>query len=259
MNAEKAALELYQPMQADVAIHRPPTKVLEEARQAAHALTDVISKKAKPVKFNGEIYLEFEDWQTVGRFYGITARVRETKYVQYDKVSGFEASADAILVSTGQVISSAESLCLNDESNWAKKPMFQLKSMSQTRACAKALRNVLAWVVVLAGYKPTPAEEMDNVFSQKPSQDAPQGTNSSQPVSQHPQEITDPPTACPKCGAALKYHAEGKWGPWWSCSKYPDCDGKISLKKWQKEHPSNPSYAESEPEPEFPPEPGTNG
>ena len=33
--------------------------------------------------------------------------------------------------------------------------------MAQTRAQAKALRNVLAWVVVMAGYAPTPAEEMD--------------------------------------------------------------------------------------------------
>jgi hypothetical protein len=32
--------------------------------------------------------------------------------------------------------------------------------MAQTRACAKALRNVFAWVVVLAGYAPTPAEDM---------------------------------------------------------------------------------------------------
>jgi len=32
--------------------------------------------------------------------------------------------------------------------------------MAQTRAGAKALRNVLAWVVVLAGYRPTPAEEL---------------------------------------------------------------------------------------------------
>jgi len=39
-------------------------------------------------------------------------------------------------------------------------PWFQLASMAQTRAGAKALRNRLAWVVVLAGYKPTPAEEM---------------------------------------------------------------------------------------------------
>ena len=49
-----------------------------------------------------------------------------------------------------------------DESNWSSKPLFQLKSMAQTRACAKALRNVLAWVVVLAGYTPAPAEEMES-------------------------------------------------------------------------------------------------
>lgn len=49
---------------------------------------------------------------------------------------------------------------MQDEPNWRGKPLFQLKSMAQTRACAKALRNVLAWVVVLAGYAPTPSEEM---------------------------------------------------------------------------------------------------
>jgi hypothetical protein len=32
--------------------------------------------------------------------------------------------------------------------------------MAQTRACGKALSNLFKWVVVLAGYKPTPAEEM---------------------------------------------------------------------------------------------------
>ena len=47
MSNEKEALDLYQPMQADVAIHRPPEKVLEEARQAAVALKDVVDKKAK--------------------------------------------------------------------------------------------------------------------------------------------------------------------------------------------------------------------
>lgn len=43
-------------------------------------------------------------------------------------------------------------------------PLFQLESMSQTRAMAKALRSCYAWVVVLAGYAPTPAEEMDSVI-----------------------------------------------------------------------------------------------
>jgi len=47
-----------------------------------------------------------------------------------------------------------------------------LSSMAQTRAGAKALRNRFAWVVVLAGYRPTPAEEMptDDTTVQKQSQ-----------------------------------------------------------------------------------------
>lgn len=161
---ETEALELYQPLHADITLARPPAQVLEEAKQAAQAVADVVTRKKRPVVFNGEQYLEFEDWQTVARFYGITAKVKDTKFVQFDKVSGFEATAEALLVSTGQIISSADAMCLNDERNWSGKPMFQLRSMAQTRACAKALRNVLAWVVVLAGYKPTPAEEMQEVF-----------------------------------------------------------------------------------------------
>ncbi len=142
----------------DLMIERPPEIVLKEARDAAKALADVVSKKKKPVIMNGEQYLEFEDWQTVGRFYGITAKVIETHFIDYGNAQGFEARAVALR--RGIEISAAEAMCLNDEPNWSKKPLFQLKSMAQTRACAKALRNVLAWVVVLAGYKPTPAEEM---------------------------------------------------------------------------------------------------
>jgi len=45
------------------------------------------------------------------------------------------------------------------------------------------------------------------------------------------------PDKCGKCGAELVYHEEGKWGPWWSCSKWREtnCDFKVSKKKWDKE------------------------
>lgn len=138
----------------------PPQAILVEAQKAAQALNDVISKKSKPVRFNGEQYLEFEDWQTVARFYGVAVKVTETKPVDFGNAHGFEARAVAIHVESGREISAADSMCLSDERNWSNKPLFQLRSMAQTRACAKALRNIFAWVVVLAGYKPTPAEEM---------------------------------------------------------------------------------------------------
>lgn len=147
----------------DLRMRREPEEVLLEAKKAAQALKSVISSKTHSVMFNGEQYLEFEDWQTLAKFYGITAKCESTKYVEFDAVKGFEARAVAIQVATGHEISGAEAMCLNDERNWSNKPLFQLRSMAQTRACAKALRNILAWVVVLAGYKPTPAEEMENM------------------------------------------------------------------------------------------------
>src|SRR5262252_9263983 len=134
------------PQPNNTALEREPALVLAEAQKAAAALKDVISRKDRPVRFNGEQYLEFEDWQTVGRFYGITARVSQVRFVEYGDVRGFEATADALHAGTGRVVSSATSMCLNEERNWSSKPLFQLMSMAETRACAKVLRNVLSWV-----------------------------------------------------------------------------------------------------------------
>jgi len=157
------AIAVYEGVTQDLAITREPGMVLAEAQKAAKALTDVISKKKKPVIFGGEQYIEYEDWLTVARFYGITVRADDAVPFELGGINGFKASARAFHFD--KEISSAVAYCMRDEPNWEKKPIFQLASMSQTRACAKTLRNVLAWVVVLAGYKPTPAEEMDGVFN----------------------------------------------------------------------------------------------
>ena len=156
-----------QPM-SDLAMSRPPEAVLAEAQKAAAALKEVISKKSKPVIMNGEQYLEYEDWQTVGHFYGLKVRTGDAMPVEINGVHGAKAQAWVIDLHTGREIGGAEAYCLRDERNWETKPWFQLASMAQTRAGSKSLRNVLAWVVVLAGYKPTPAEEMAGVFDRKP-------------------------------------------------------------------------------------------
>lgn len=155
-------------------VNRNPESILGEARKAAQSLQNIVSQKKKPVILNGEQYLEFEDLQTLGRFYGISSKVISTSFVEYGGVQGFEARAVAIRNEDGMEVSAAEAACLGDEPKWKTKPLFQLKSMSQTRACAKALRNVLAWVVVLAGYKPTPAEEMIGKEHDKPPIQEPQ-------------------------------------------------------------------------------------
>jgi hypothetical protein len=200
-----SAIQTYDGGQLAVTTFRKPAQVLAEAKEAADALHAIVSQKKDKVMFNGEQYLEREDWGTVARFYSCTAKTVETKYVEYgygpDKVCGFEATAIVIDINTGIEVGRAESMCLDEEDNWGKvpvydwqdkldadgkkiwnpqggrnktgayerekvqtgeksKPLFQLRSMAQTRAEAKALKQVFSWVVVLAGYKPTPAEEM---------------------------------------------------------------------------------------------------
>ena len=92
-----------------LAIQRAPDVVLEEATRAAKALHDVIESKPRKVILDGKTYLQFEDWQTLGRFYGVMAVSRSTKYVEFgdgDYVTrGFEATAEALLVGTNQIIS----------------------------------------------------------------------------------------------------------------------------------------------------------
>lgn len=162
----KTALAVVPPPQESLTFTRDPAQVLKEAEKAAKALKRVIDSKPKHVKFNGEIYLENEDWSTVARFYGVTSRIKRTSYVEFgnedNSVRGFEAVAEAYHVDRGEVISTAEAMCLSDEPQWSKKPLFQLRSMAQTRAGSRVLRQVFGWVIVLAGYKATPAEEMLN-------------------------------------------------------------------------------------------------
>ena len=132
-----------------------PEERLKQGKEAAKALMSV----AKPVNIQGNQHLPIGDWQTIGSFYGLSAGAEDSEPVVIDNVSGFKAKA-VVRKSDGTIISSAIGYCM-DEGTWKGREMFAQASMAQTRACSKALRMVLGWVVVLAGYKDTPAEEMD--------------------------------------------------------------------------------------------------
>ena len=146
-------------MSEELVIQDQPKDMVDFGKNAAQELVALVTQNKWAVNISGHDYLRFEAWQTVGRFFGYTIKTKSTKYVEIGEAKGFEATA-SVLNSKGKEIGGAEALCLDDEKNWKGKPLYSLKSMAQTRAAAKALRQVLAWVVVLGGYKPTPAEEM---------------------------------------------------------------------------------------------------
>ena len=148
------------------AVARNPQDVIDEATNASKLLMQKISSKLKPVIVNGEQYLEFGDWQTVGAFWACSCFVEWTKLIEVGSVMGYEARCN-ILTRSGVTIASSEAMCLNDEPRWKNKPLYQLRSMAQTRAGSKALRMAFGWVAEMAGYRSTPAEEMNGIAEDK--------------------------------------------------------------------------------------------
>lgn len=152
-----------QPM-PEQALDKPKEKI-KFATEAANELKKVVDDKNLKLVVKNSEHLYFEAWQTIGAFYNAIAGTDWVKAVKddEDKIIGYEARS--VVRSNDKTLSSAEASCMYDEPNWSGKPDFQLRSMAQTRASSKALRNAFAWVVVLAGYGATPAEEMESVNS----------------------------------------------------------------------------------------------
>ncbi len=155
----------------DQAIERPANET-RFAKESAKFLVDIIRKNNWAKKLGGQSeHIQYEGWQTAGKFYGYTVKTLDSEYVKFDETWGFKARAIVVNEKTGIEVGGAEAYCMSDEYNWKSKPKFQLASMAQTRAGSKALRQILGFVVALAGYSATPAEEMDGVVeSPKPSQ-----------------------------------------------------------------------------------------
>ena len=112
-------------------------------------------------------YVVVEGWEVLGTFLGIvpvTTIIGEIKNKQ-ENVVGYRARAtlyqnpiienDEIV--GGTVIARAEAQA--DKSGF-QKDLFSIASMAQTRALGKAFRMGLSWIMKMAGFEGTPAEEM---------------------------------------------------------------------------------------------------
>lgn len=141
-----------------------PAEKTAWGNSAAKELMRVVKEVGLSRKFGGDRpHLYAEAWQILGRFSGYHGICDEPVEIYEDgKLTGFKAQAH-VYNQDNMEVSRATSYCMRDEGNWKNKPMFQLASMAQTRALSKAYRLDLGWVAVMAGYSPTPAEEMDGV------------------------------------------------------------------------------------------------
>jgi hypothetical protein len=134
-----------------------PDLVLARSVKVADLLKDVIAKKKLVLKIGQSEYIRFEGWTTLGALVGLFAQTEWTRPLADD--AGWEAAV-VVKNAQGAVFGRAEAQCLRAEKNWKNRDDFALRSMSQTRAAAKAFRMPLGFIAVLGGYEATPAEEM---------------------------------------------------------------------------------------------------
>jgi len=133
---------------------------LADAQVKAKSLTEIVEAQKLFTMISGRKHLRVEAWQTIGMGYGLTAAVHTTEILYQDNVEVGAKAGVLVYDRQGVVRGGAEAYCMCNEGDWGSRNSNQRISMAGTRATSKALRLLLSWVVVLAGYEPTPAEEM---------------------------------------------------------------------------------------------------
>jgi hypothetical protein len=138
-----------------------PAGALAQMTQVAKTLEKVVRDQRLIVSIGSSEHVRVEGWTFLGSLLGVFPVVVWTRPVldESGATIGWEARCEA-RTRAGEIVGAAEAECLRSERTWGKRDDYALRSMAQTRAVSKALRLPLGFVMQLAGFNPTPAEEM---------------------------------------------------------------------------------------------------
>lgn len=127
-----------------------------QAKKVAVALTKFIKENKLSVNIQGHDYAMVEGWQFAGGLMGLFPQITEVKEIAPMK---WMAKAEIINVKTDKIVGVGYAICSKDEMKKKSFDEYAILSMAQTRAIGKAFRNYIGWVIKMAGYEGTPAEE----------------------------------------------------------------------------------------------------
>lgn len=179
-----------------------PAAIVAAATQQATALADVIEAKhlyavmGKDKDGRERRHVLYEGWALCGTLLGVYAVVEDVRplpdhegawqapLIKEEWVSteggrrkqttvvrpgrgGWEARAEA-RTRDGAVVGADVAVCTWDEPRWESRTSAEVLGMAQTRAKSRALRGPLGFIVALAGYVATPAEEMRDAVAALP-------------------------------------------------------------------------------------------
>jgi hypothetical protein len=142
---------------------------IEQARTVARELARVVEECQLYVTLRGsQRHVRVEGWLTLGAMLGLTAR--EVSCTEHD---GTYVAVVEVVNSRGHVLARASAECgAPDELDrhgrpvWSERPRYARRGMAVTRATSRALRMALGWIMPLAGYSGTPAEDVEAIRDQ---------------------------------------------------------------------------------------------
>lgn len=135
-------------------------------------------------------YAHVEGWQFAGGMMGLFPRVVEVTDLSKTTECKWSAKVEIVNIKTGEIMSVGFALCSNKEIKKKSFDEYAVMSMAQTRAIGKAYRNMLGWVMKLAGMEGTPSEEMTKM-----------GDEPKEAVINYDNDI--PTFTCKKCGVPV--------------------------------------------------------
>src|SRR5262245_38911665 len=130
--------------------------MLQEARHKAQDIHDLVVSTNLVISIDGRNYVRADGWAVVARLMNEAVGVEWSRPLE----DGWEAHAQ-ILNADGIVVGGGDGMCTTDERGWGNKSDHSLRSMAQTRACVRAMRQRYGWIMRMAGYASAPAEEME--------------------------------------------------------------------------------------------------
>ena len=108
----------------------------------------------------GKNYVHVEGWQFAGGLIGLYPQVVKIENLSSGNEIKYLVQTNIVSMKDGATVSRGFAVCSNKEAKKRSFDEYAILSMAQTRSIGKAYRNIIGWVMKLAGYEATPSEEM---------------------------------------------------------------------------------------------------
>lgn len=140
------------------AIRRYDLQKPSQMTAMANVLKGHIVKHKLYTDIQGKNYAHVEGWQFAGFLLGMYPVVESVENLSTTNEMKWKATVE--IVRGEEIIGRGIAICSSKESKKKSFDEYAILSMAQTRAIGKAYRNMIGWVMKLAGYETTPTEEM---------------------------------------------------------------------------------------------------